>query len=81
MRTDLGQPKHRSLVEALVNVLVGYGVAVTAQVVLFPIWGISIPLKSNLEIGLAMTVVSIVRSYLLRRAFNAYDINKVTKGF
>jgi hypothetical protein len=60
-----------SLVEAVANVLVGYGVAVATQVLVFPLFGIATSLPENLVIGGVFTVVSIFRSYLLRRAFEA----------
>ena len=59
-----------SFVESIANVAVGYGVAVAAQVAIFPVFGIRIPFMDNLIIGAFFTVVSIARSYCLRRAFN-----------
>ena len=35
-----GQSKRLSLIEAIANVLVGYGVAVLAQIAIFPLFGI-----------------------------------------
>ena len=63
------QSRLMSLVEAMVNVVVGYGLAVLVQIALFPIFGIAIGLRQNLAIGLVFTAVSIVRSYSLRRLF------------
>ena len=63
------QSRLMSFVEAMA--VVGYGVAVLVQIVLFPVMGISIGLAENLAIGLVFTAVSIVRSYLLRRVFEA----------
>ncbi len=63
------QTKKGSMIEAVVNVLVGYGVAVSSQVVVFPLLGIEVALHTNLLIGLIFTVISLVRSYLLRRLF------------
>jgi hypothetical protein len=60
-----------SVVESITNVVVGYGVAVSAQVAVFPLFGVEIALESNLLIGAIFTVVSLCRSYVLRRAFNA----------
>jgi hypothetical protein len=37
--------------------------------VIFPVFGLIVSLGENIAIGLVFTVVSIVRSYLLRRAF------------
>ncbi|MBV8894408.1 MAG: hypothetical protein JO266_20940 [Acidobacteria bacterium] len=64
------QSRIHSLIEALVNVAVGYCVAVAAQIVVFPLFGVQISLRQNIEIGIIMTVISIVRSYTLRRVFN-----------
>ena len=64
------QTKTGSIIEAIANVLVGYGVAVVSQVLVFPMVGIHVELKTNLLIGLIFTVISLVRSYVLRRYFN-----------
>jgi hypothetical protein len=58
-----------SLVEALANVLVGYSVAVLTQRSVFPLFGITTTLSTDLAIGAVFTVVSIARSYLMRRFF------------
>lgn len=60
-----------SLLESVANVVVGYGVAVVAQIVVFPLFGLEVTLSQNLQIGLVFTGVSLVRSYVLRRAFEA----------
>jgi hypothetical protein len=64
------QTKAMSLVESLVNVAIGYTVGVASQALIFPLFGLSVSLHDNLLIGLAFTVVSIARSYVVRRAFN-----------
>lgn len=66
------QSKRHSFYEAVVNVLVGYAIAVATQVLVFPLFGIHIPLEHDLLIGLIFTVVSLLRSYALRRAFNRW---------
>ncbi len=60
-----------SLIESVANVMVGYGVAVSAQIVVFPMFGLHASVSDNLMMGGVFTVVSLVRSYLLRRVFNA----------
>lgn len=67
----MSQSKKASALESLVNVLVGYGVAVAAQMAIFPAFGIHIAPSDNFAIAAFFTIVSLVRSYLLRRAFNA----------
>ena len=64
------QSRTMSLIEALANVLVGYGVAVATQAVVFPLFGLHASLDQNLAIGLIFTIVSLARSYALRRVFN-----------
>jgi hypothetical protein len=63
------QSKRHSLIESITNVIVGYAVSVVAQIFIFPIFNIETTLKTNLKIGLFFTIVSIIRSYILRRIF------------
>ena len=67
-----------SLVEAVTNVVVGYGVAVVTQLLVFPMFGLTTTLGQNLTIGLIFTLVSLARSYVLRRAFEAFLSTKST---
>lgn len=63
------QSRAMSMIEALANVAVGYGVAVLAQIAVFALFGLSVTLVQNLMMGGLFTVVSIIRSYTLRRVF------------
>ena len=63
-----------SLLEAVANVAVGYGVAVATQIVVFPWFGIETGLAEHLTIGLAFVGVSLARGYLLRRLFEAIRV-------
>ncbi|NQW15667.1 MAG: hypothetical protein HQ479_15610, partial [Rhodobacter sp.] len=51
------------------NVVVGYGVAVATQMLVFPVFGLHTTLAQNLKMGLIFTGISILRSFLLRRIF------------
>lgn len=65
-----GRQSHRaSLVEAITNTVVGYGLAVLTQIVVFPFYGIAVDLSAHLGIGVAFVAVSLARSYVLRRTF------------
>ena len=64
------QSRLESLIEAAINVALGYMVALGAQLIVFPLFSINIPLSSNIAIGMIFTLVSLVRSYALRRLFN-----------
>jgi hypothetical protein len=68
----MSQSRKHSLLESLVNVALGYFIALLAQLTIFPLFGIHVSLQDNLLIGLLFTVVSIVRSYTLRRLFNRW---------
>lgn len=60
-----------SLVESIANVAVGYGVAVVTQILILPVFGLHPTLTQNLQMGAIFTVVSIARSFGLRRLFEA----------
>lgn len=64
------QTKCQSLIESIINVMVGYLVALLSQILIFPFFGIHATIRDNLMIGLWFTVISIIRSYVLRRIFN-----------
>lgn len=68
------QSRRMSLVESLANVAVGYGVAVVAQILVFPLFGLHATLEQNLQMGAVFTMVSIARSYALRRAFETLKL-------
>jgi hypothetical protein len=71
------QTRKASLTESLMNVAIGYGIALAAQIIVFPWFGINIPLASNIAIGLIFTVVSIARSFALRRLFEVLRVRGV----
>ena len=64
------QTRLQSLIESLSNIAVGFGVALLTQIIVFPWFGIDIRFHENLGISVIFTVVSIVRSYLIRRFYN-----------
>jgi hypothetical protein len=66
------QSRLMSLVESTANVVLGYGVAVLTQLLVFPLFGLSTKLADNLGIGAIFTAVSLTRSYVLRRIFEAF---------
>jgi hypothetical protein len=68
-----------SLVEAVANVVVGYGVAVMTQMLVFPVFGLQTTLVQNLKLGGLFTVVSIVRSFALRRLFEAVRVHRAER--
>ncbi|WP_299912147.1 hypothetical protein [uncultured Paracoccus sp.] len=69
------QSRLMSLVESITNVVVGYGVAVVTQILIFPVFGLHTTLAENLKMGAVFTVVSIARSFALRRLFEALRVH------
>lgn len=67
----MNQTKLESLLESMVNILIGYFVALASQILIFPFFDINVPLSVNLWIGAWFTVISLIRSYVIRRWFNA----------
>jgi len=68
------QSRAMSLLEAIANVVVGYGVAVTTQMLVFPLFGLQTTLAQNLKLGALFSIVSIMRSFALRRVFEAIRV-------
>ena len=64
------QTSWMSLVESSANVVVGYGLAVLTQILVFPIFGLQASVGENLLIGGVFTAISVIRSFALRRLFN-----------
>lgn len=54
------------------NIVIGYGFNFTANMLIFPLFGWSISTEQNLILGTIYTVISLVRSYGLRRFYNWY---------
>lgn len=69
-----GQSRGASFAEAILNTLIGFMLSVLANLLLLPLWGFKVSMAQSVEIGIAFTFVSILRSYALRRAFNFYHI-------
>ena len=68
------QSRRMSLLESIANVVVGYGVAVVTQIMVFPLFGLHASVSDNLWIGGIFTCISLIRSYVLRRAFEALRV-------
>lgn len=66
----MSQSRKGSAIEAVANVVIGYWIAIAAQMAIFPLFDVQVSHGEHLAIGLLFTVVSLVRSYVLRRVFN-----------
>jgi hypothetical protein len=65
------QTRKQSAFEAAANIAVGFVIALASQLVIFPMYGVHVPLSTDIAITGWFTVISLVRSYALRRAFNS----------
>ena len=66
------QSRTMSFVEALTNVVVGFGLAVLTQVLAFPVFEIAVTFDQHVSIAVIFTLVSLARGYVLRRLFERY---------
>lgn len=68
------QSRAMSLLESIANVAVGYGIAVLTTLLVFPLFGLPSTLGQNLAIAAIFSAVSIARSFVLRRVFEAIRV-------
>jgi len=64
------QTKKQSFIEACAGTAIGYVIAVATQMVVFPLFGVHIPMHQHCLMAILFTVISIVRGYYVRRFFN-----------
>lgn len=72
----LGQSRRHSLFESLTNVVVGFGISTVANIIVLPWFGYHVTPGDAAGIGGVLTVVSIARSYCLRRLYNWWDCRR-----
>lgn len=75
------QSRLMSMLESIINIVVGFGISLVAQIVFLPMLGVVIDLHQNLQFALIMTVISIARSFTLRRLFEAMRIRRPLSPF
>lgn len=65
------QTRKGSFAEAWLNIAIGFSINFTANWLILPAFGFhSLTLDKNFEIGLLYTLISLCRSYCVRRWFN-----------
>lgn len=67
----MNQTRLGSLYEACFNVVIGFSINYIANLLIFPLFGFHITPSADLAMGLLYTVISVVRSFVIRRFFNA----------
>lgn len=66
----MSQTKRGSLIEALGNTAIGWTVNYIANLLVLPLFGFHVTYSQAFYIGCIFTVISVARSYLVRRLFN-----------
>ena len=77
--THENQNKIDSALESVTNVIVGFAINFTANMFIFPLFGWSISITQNIALGACYTAISLVRSYVIRRAFDGKSIYQSIK--
>lgn len=65
------QTRLTSFIEASLNTLSGFIISYGLGLLVYPWFGLSVTLEQNFWIVVIFTVVSVARSYVWRRLFNA----------
>ena len=66
----MSQSKLMSLIESMTNVAIGMVVSFFGQIVVSHWYNLPLNVAQNMQIVLFFTVLSVARSYVLRRVFN-----------
>ena len=67
------QSKKQSLIESLTSTTIGIIIGIVLNLTILPIFGYPVSLSDSLWISVIFTVVSIIRSYIIRRWFNSKE--------
>jgi uncharacterized membrane protein (DUF485 family) len=74
------QTRTDSFMEAMTNVVIGFGINFIANILVLPtVLGVPVNLAELGTIGIIFTVISVVRSYTLRRMFNGRTVWQAIK--
>ena len=65
------QTKQKSLIESVIQTIIGLGTSILIQIIIYPMMGIPVTFSQNLVITLVFFTVSIIRGYIVRRIFDS----------
>jgi hypothetical protein len=68
--------RHMSVIEAIISLATRHALAVVTQIIVFPWFGLYPRLGENLALGGIFTTIPLVRSYAVRRLFEAIGARK-----
>lgn len=75
-----GQSKKHSWFEVWVNILVGFAINYTCNLLILPHFGFNVSYAAAFHIGLIFTVIAVIRGYVLRRVFNHFTHSSATRS-
>lgn len=64
------QSKKHSTIEAILNTVIGYIIAMCLYMIVLPFFGHKIDWSQSFNITAIFAVVSMMRAYIIRRVFN-----------
>ena len=67
------QTKKQSLIESLTSTTIGIIIGVVLNSTILPMFGYPVSWSDSLWISVIFTIVSIIRSYVIRRFFNSKE--------
>tara|TARA_Y200000002_G_scaffold86142_1_gene68626 strand:- start:31024 stop:31233 length:210 start_codon:yes stop_codon:yes gene_type:complete len=67
------QTKLYSFIESCTNIVVGFIINVIANILVLPLFGFYPSLLEASGMGIIFTIISLLRSYFLRRLFNRME--------
>ena len=67
------QTKRQSLIESLTSTTIGIIIGIVLNLTVLPMFGYPVSLSDSLWISVIFTIVSIIRSYIIRRWFNSKE--------
>lgn len=70
----VSQSRRSSAMEAIISVSTGFAVSIAASPIVYPLFGHAFTIAQNIGITLVFTVLSLLRSYLVRRFFVWLDL-------
>ena len=67
------QSKKQSFIESLTSTTIGVIIGIVLNLTILPIFGYPVSFSDSLWISIIFTIVSIIRSYIIRRFFNSKE--------
>lgn len=67
------QSKKGSMLEVATNIAIGYVINFIANLCILPMFGFMVTFRQTFYIGLMFTLISVARSYVVRRVYNKYN--------